>query len=1056
MPPLASDLRAGLERAVVRAREVSEAGAKAAIAVLGVESSGALAGLNADERRLRLALRARGKALGGGVLTGGIDGLIEEIAYEQWHRMLFARFLAENQLLMHPGGAAVSMAEVSDLAAEEAGQDPWVLAANYGAAMLPGIFRAADPAHRVRFAPEHRGKLEAILGELPAALFMADDSLGWVYQFWQVKRKDDVNKSGRKIGGADIPPVTQLFTEHYMVRFLLENSLGAWWASRHPESPLLRNWEYLRFREDGTPAAGPFEGWPERAAAVTVMDPCCGSGHFLVAAAEMLRAMRIEEEGLSAATAARAVLQDNLFGVELDPRCTQLAAFAVALDAWKAGGHQILPVPNIACSGIAVKGQLSDWQRLAGDDRLMADALKRLYELFQDAPELGSLIDPSAAADEGLFSVEPEAMLAKLDLALSKETDDPAAAVFDQAAEGTAHAARLLAGRYWLVATNPPFLGAGRQSSFLQGWLQRNWPEAKSDLALAMAERCVTFAREAAVVAVVLPQGWLIQSRQLAIRDALLTCCQWWVVARLGGDAFEVPLGTQVVLWIAIADVPGDDHFVTTFDASFAQGPREKSRALRIAPGTRLRQLGLVGSEVRFGEKGSNAPLLARYATALRGLSTGESNRFMRLFWEVSLGDRWVRLQDSARSTSEYAGRSVAILWENEVGSLSRLAASLRHLNHAVQSWRRGKPLWGRAGIAVNRIGALNATLYCGDRFSGDVGVIVPQDADHVLALWAFAKSGELESAVRAEHQKLDVEPRYLGSVPFDLEHWQQAAERQYPNGLPEPHSDDPTQWLFKGVAAGSTAPLHVAVARLLGYRWPDQEVDALDRVADPDGIVALPSVAGEPPAAERLRALLARAYGSDWTPSVGDRLLGDAGSLGATLESWLRDDFFAQHARLFHNRPFIWQVWDGRKDGFSALLNYHRLDRQTLEKLAYTHLNEWVERQRAMSAEPAAEDRLVAALELQRKLALILKGEPPYDIYVRWKSLDSQPIGWEPDLDDGVRLNIRPFVTAGVLRAKFTINWNKDRGANPDGSERLNDLHYTRAQKLVARGQGE
>ena len=85
-------------------------------------------------------------------------------------------------------------------------------------------------------------------------------------------------------------------------------------------------------------------------------------------------------------------------------------------------------------------------------------------------------------------------------------------------------------------------------------------------------------------------------------------------------------------------------------------------------------------------------------------------------------------------------------------------------------------------------------------------------------------------------------------------------------------------------------------------------------------------------------------------------------------------------------------------------------------------------------------------------KLRAILEGEDPYDIYVRWKPLAEQPIGWEPDLDDGVRLNIRPFVTAGILRARFTINWNKDRGKNVDGSERLNDLHYSLAEKRLAR----
>ena len=108
-------------------------------------------------------------------------------------------------------------------------------------------------------APEHRIALERTVAALPAEVFAAEDSLGWVYQYWQSERKDQVNASEVKIGGTDLGPVTQLFTEYYMVRFLLENSLGAWWAARHPESPLVTQFEYLRLDDNGQPAAGRFE-----------------------------------------------------------------------------------------------------------------------------------------------------------------------------------------------------------------------------------------------------------------------------------------------------------------------------------------------------------------------------------------------------------------------------------------------------------------------------------------------------------------------------------------------------------------------------------------------------------------------------------------------------------------------------------------------------------------------------------------------------------------------------------------------------------------------------
>jgi len=178
------------------------------------------------------------------------------------------------------------------------------------------------------------------------------------------------------------------------------------------------------------------------------------------------------------------------------------------------------------------------------------------------------------------------------------------------------------------------------------------------------------------------------------------------------------------------------------------------------------------------------------------------------------------------------------------------------------------------------------------------------------------------------------------------------------------------------------------------------------------------------------------------------------AGASGKDLETWLRDSFFASHTKLFHNRPFVWHVWDGRKDGFGVLVNYHRLNRQLLDRITHTLLGSWIEAQRDQVRKelPGAEARLLAAQDLQGKLELIAESEPPLDIYVRWKPLHEQPIGWDPDLNDGVRLNIRPFVETGVLRSKFTINWNKDRGIDPDGSERLNDLPFTRAEKQAAR----
>lgn len=164
--------------------------------------------------------------------------------------------------------------------------------------------------------------------------------------------------------------------------------------------------------------------------------------------------------------------------------------------------------------------------------------------------------------------------------------------------------------------------------------------------------------------------------------------------------------------------------------------------------------------------------------------------------------------------------------------------------------------------------------------------------------------------------------------------------------------------------------------------------------------------------------------------------------------------EFFEQHAKRFHHRPFIWHIWDGKKDGFSALVNYHKLYHKNLETLTYTYLGDWIRTQErdARNHVDGAEERTAAAKELQAKLEVILGGENPYHIFVRWKPLEEQPIGWEPDINDGVRMNIRPFVTAGVLRhnkpPKLNIKWDKDRGKDVEtapwfkvfGGDRIND----------------
>jgi hypothetical protein len=381
--------------------------------------------------------------------------------------------------------------------------------------------------------------------------------------------------------------------------------------------------------------------------------------------------------------------------------------------------------------------------------------------------------------------------------------------------------------------------------------------------------------------------------------------------------------------------------------------------------------------------------------------------------------------------------------------------------------------------------------LYLGQFFDNNVAVLVPNDETILGALWCYCSSDEYHANVRKLDEKLGVTNATLAKVPFDLAHWQQVAAERYHNGLPKPYSDDPTQWLFHGHPFPATDPLQVAVVRLAGYLWPAESdttmeladearswiahCDELAEHTDDDGIVCLPSVRGEPAAHDRLLKLLIAAWETvqpgSWKPGVLDKMLADVDCAGKGLDVWLREKFFEQYAKRFHHRPFIWHVWDGLKDGFAALVNYHQLDAKNLERLIHTYLGDWIRQQEAgvRDGVDGAPTRLAAAQDLKRRLELILEGEfdgkVGYDIFVRWKPLAEQPIGWNPDVNDGVRLNIRPFMTAEVLRhnkkPKLNITWDKDRGKDVEsapwfkvfGGERINDHHLTLAEKIAAKG---
>ena len=870
METLSTELRRQLERTIVEARDVAEAGARGAFEALAVPHHEPYRHMSSEQRTLRNRLRAHARHLGDRVdaRSGAhrIEHLVHECACEHWHGMLFARFLAENRLLIEPEiGIDITLNQCEELAKEQ-GVDKWALAARFAHKMLPQVFRPDHPVLEVQLAREYRLKLEGLVEDLPGDVFTATDALGWVYQFWQTKKKDEVNRSEVKIGADELPAVTQLFTEPYMVQFLLHNSLGAWWVSRHPDLAGEVDLTYLRRAEDGNPAAGAFEGWPDDLSEFRLLDPCCGSGHFLVAALLMLVPMRMTLEGLNAAAAVDAVLRENLHGLELDQRCVAIAAFALALEAWRypgTGGYRTLPKFNLAWCGHPVAGKKEQWRALAESDPRLEAGMTALYDTFRDSPTLGSLIDPARSIPEDMLTAGFDELQPLLEKALREHAGEEEWQETAIAALGLSEATRLMSTHYHLVITNVPYLGRGRQIERLRTYCERHYPKAKNDLANVFLERCLKFSlpEGRGVTQIVMPQNWLFLASYKAQREYLLKDVCWELLARLGSGAFDT-IGGEVVNVIILTLTrtrPQATHTLHGFDASgprTAVGKAEVLQGCEVVAVSQKGQLGNPDSRVMFDETAKGGTTLGDYCESYQGLVTGDLQRFIAKFWEVSdVSGQWRPIRGSIEEDRLFSGMEDVLLWESGQGELHDYARATRDQLHDMHE--SGNLAWGRIGVCVNRMRNLRASLYMGEAFHNSLAVLIPSDPEAMPPLLAYCTSPEFERDIRRLDQKVSLTNRTLLHAPFDIRKWNVNAEAKYPGGLPKPDTGAPNQWIFHGHPRGSESALQVSVARLLSYRWlAENDADmkladeqrawvnkarALYSFEDEDGIVCIP-----------------------------------------------------------------------------------------------------------------------------------------------------------------------------------------------------------------------
>lgn len=390
--------------------------------------------------------------------------------------------------------------------------------------------------------------------------------IGWLYQYYISERKNEVMdgfKKNHKAGAEEIPAATQLFTPDWIVRYLVQNTVGRLWMQAHPDSKLYKNWDYYiqPSEDDSTGNEGILNiQAPED---LTVCDPACGSGHMLTYAFDLLYEI-YEEEGYAPSDISGLILKHNLYGMEIDERAASLAAFALTMKARSRSRRFFKKQvePNIQhISPIAFKED----EVVELNDLYQVNLDFTVWNTYAKADVYGSLIQP------------PQELV---DLAASApESADDIDTLFDpllrEHAEDVFAQTRYLARKYAAVVANPPYMGAKNMSSELKQFVQDHYEDGKADLFAAFILRSRQFIQHGAMLGMITMQSWMFLSSFEALRRKLLDSSSIETMAHLGAGAFD-SIGGEVVsttaftlkngscsgngTYIRLVNVSGDDN----------------------------------------------------------------------------------------------------------------------------------------------------------------------------------------------------------------------------------------------------------------------------------------------------------------------------------------------------------------------------------------------------------------------------------------------------------------------------------------------------------------
>ncbi len=522
--------------------------------------------------------------------------------------------------------------------------------------VMPLLFEQVSDESEL-LLPDNLTKTDSLIRDLVSSIPEEDWSdvqiIGWLYQFYISEKKDQV--IGKVVKSEDIPAATQLFTPNWIVKYLVQNSVGRLWMMAQPESTLASDWEYyiqpaeqtdevnaqlkqlidVRISEDGDTLN------PE---SITVLDPACGSGHILVEAYDCLKAIYLER-GYRSRDIPRLILENNLYGIDIDTRAAQLASFALLMKAREDDRRLFNNPPklNIIALQDSQPERLDAFsQDLASTDIAQAD-LKELLDLFEHASTFGSLIQIPQAFAKKLSDLEE-----KLNIAL--ESGDIFAQQSAQELLPLVEQAKLLGKQYDAVIANPPYMGGKGMNPALKDFAKKKFPDSKSDLFAMFIERGFAWCKDSGFNSMVTMQSWMFLSSYEAMREKLLSDNSLISLIQLpydgkGPTAMGINFGVSLAILQKhkINGLVGSfdcfRYFELTEDGVPKKFPSLNERNVKTKPDDFKK---IPGSPIAYwvSEKVREifdvSPSLSLIAETRKGMVTGSNENYVRSWYEIN------------------------------------------------------------------------------------------------------------------------------------------------------------------------------------------------------------------------------------------------------------------------------------------------------------------------------------------------------------------------------------------------------------------------------------